>query len=303
MAMDLSPAAGVLSRSPSRTTLSASPSRIGLSSSPSRRSRLSTSPTKASSPLRDPRAQVHGVPGSDTSSPSRRIVHLPRISSGDSEPKPPPPLLAVHVEDASNGSANQDARPDDHGYMPTRPIRVRPPTRPRSYHDILEDFSLHERGLSIPSSISSAPGLGSVREGEDEAEGGEGEGEIVIEIRLRDHSQEGFSVPAFFDGHSQENVGLTEQGPVDDGVLPMEDTARRRKRFSMPAVALQTAPVFARARQDAEGSSAEKRRSALMHGGERDKSKKERQGEKEGSAVGLLMEVLRGKVRYPGRNS
>ena len=304
MAMDLSPAAGALSRSPSRTTLSASPSRIGLSSSPSRRSRLSTSPTKASSPLRDPLTQVHGVPGSATSSPSRRIVHLPRISSGDSDPKPPSPLLAVYVEDASNGGANQDTRPDDQGYVPTRPIRVRPsPTRPRSYHDILEDFTLHERGLSMPSSISSAPGLGSVREGEDEAEGEEGEGDIVIEIRPCDRSQEGFCAPAFFDGHSQDNVGLTEQGPLDDAVVPREDTARRRKRFSMPAVALQTAPVFVRARQDAEGSSAEKRRSALMHGGERDKSKKERQGEKEGSAVGLLMEVLRGKVRYPGRNS
>ena len=303
MAMDLGSTAGALSRSPSRVTLSASPSRIALSSSPSRKSRLSTSPTKTSSPLRDPRTQVHGVPGS-APSPSRRVVLLPRISSGDSDQNPPSPLPAVHVEDASDGGVNQDTRPEDHGYVPTRPIRVRPsPTRPRSYHDILEDFTLHERGLSMPSSISSAPGLGSVREGEDEAEGGEGGGEIVIEIRPRDRSQEGFVVPAFFDGHSQENVELTQQGPVEDGIVPREDTERRKKRFSMPAVALQTAPVFVRTRQDAEGSSAEKRRSALMHGGERDKSRKDKQGEKEGSAVGLLMEVLRGKVRYPGRNS
>jgi len=229
---------------------------------------------------------------------------LPRISSGDSDQKPPSPVPAVYVEDASDGGVGQDTGPEEHGYVPTRPIRVRPsPTRPRSYHDILEDFTMHERGLSIPSSISSAPGLGSVREGEDEAEGGEGGGEVVIEIRPRDRSQEGFVVPAFFDGQSQENVGLTQQGPVDDGVVPREDTERRKKRFSMPAVALQTAPVFVRARQDGDGSSAEKRRSALVHGGERDKSKKEKQGEKEGSAVGLLMEVLRGKVRYPGRNS
>lgn len=298
MAMDLSPNVGALSRSPSR---------VALNASPSRKSRLSTSSTKAGSPLRDTHIQVHTVPASTTSSPSRRIVHLPRISSGDSEPKLPSPL---HAEDPSNGGVNQDGRQEDREYAPTRPIRVRPsPTRPRSYHDILEDFTLHERGFSIPSSISSAPGagLGSVREGEDEAEGGgegeEGEGEIGIEIHPRDRSQEGFTVPAFYDGHSQESVGLTQQVPADEGVLPREDTARRRKRFSMPAVALQTAPVFARGRQDAEGSSAERRRSAHMHGGERDKNRKERQGEKEGSAVGLLMEVLRGKIRYPGRNS
>lgn len=303
MAMDLSPVVGALSRSPSRGALSASPSRIGLSNSPSRKSRLSTSPTKGSSPLRDSHTQVLGVSGSAASSPSRRIVHLPRISSGDSDPKPPSPLAAMHTEDALSGGVSQDTRQQDHGYVPTRPIRVRPsPTRPRSYHDILEDFSLHERGLSIPSSISSAPGLGSVREGEDEAEGEEGEGESGTQIRLgHDQLQERFTVPAFFDGHSQESVGLTRQGPVDDSEVPREDTARRRKRFSMPAVALQTAPVFARARQDAEGSSAEKRRSTLIHGGERDKGKKERQGEKESSAVGLLMEVLRGKIKYPGR--
>ncbi|KAI9573885.1 hypothetical protein HD554DRAFT_2053541 [Boletus coccyginus] len=302
MAMDLSPAVGALSRSPSRVALNASPSRIGLSSSPSRKSRLIMSPTKGSSPLKDQHTQVYGVPDSATNSPSNCIIHLPRVSSGDSDPKLPSPLH-LHAEDASDGGVNQDNRQEDHEYVPTRPIRVRPsPTRPRSYHDILEDFTLHERGLSIPSSISSAPGLGSVREGEDEADGEGGDDEIEIKVRPRDRPREGFSVPTSSDGHSQESVGLTRQGVVDDGVVSREDTTRRRKRFSMPAIALQTAPVFARARQDAEGSIAEERRSTLMYGGERDKSKKERQAEKEGSAVGLLMEVLRGKVKYPGRN-
>ena len=300
MAMDLSPPASALSRSSSRVALSTSPSRIGLSNSPSGKSRLGTSPTKGSSPLRDSHAQVHGASGSATSSPSRRIVPLPRISYVDSGLKPPSPLSAMHAENASDGGMNQE----DYGYVPTRPIRVRPsPTRPRSYHDILEDFSMHERGISIPSSVSSAPGLHSVREGEDEAEGeeGDGDGEIGIEIRPRDRVQEGRPIPASLDDLSQEKEGLTRQGPENDDLVPREDTARRRKRFSMPAVALQTAPVFARVRQDAENS--EKRRSALVHGGERDKGKKERQGEKEGSAVGLLMDVLRGKVKYPGRNS
>ena len=296
MAMDLSPAVGALSRSPSRAALSASPSRIGLSSSPSRKSRLSTSPTKVSSPLRDAHSQAQEVSGSATSSPSRRIVHLPRISSGDSDSKPP---YLLYAEDAPNEGVREDVRQEEHGYSPTRPIRVRPSaTRPRSYHDILEDFSQHERGLSIPSSISSAPGLGSVREGEDEAEGEEGEGKIGVDFRRRDRSDS-----ALFGGHPREDVGLARQVPVDEDMVPREDTARRRKRFSMPAVALQTAPVFARVRQDAEGSSIEKRRSTQMYGGERDKGKKDKYGEREGSAVGLLMEVLRGKVKYPGRNS
>ena len=312
MAMDLSHAVGALSRSPSRVALSASPSRIGLSSSPSRKSRLSTSPPKAGSPLRDTHTQVyaaHAVSGSATGSPSRRTIQLSRISPDNSDPKPPSPLPVLHAEEALNDGASQDTHEENQHeqHVPTRPIRVRPSARPRSYHDILEDFSLHERGISIPSSISSAPGtgLGSVREGEDEAEGEEGEGEddtgIEIEIRPRDRLREGIPVGVSDDGHSQESVG-TRQGLVDEVEVSKEDTTRRRKRFSMPAVALQTAPVFARARQDSEGSNAERRRSVLMHGEDRDKSKKERQGEREGSAVGLLMEVLRGKMRYSGRN-
>lgn len=210
----------------------------------------------------------------------------------------------MHAEEASSDSLNQDARQEDrHEYVPTRPIRVRPsPTRPRSYHDILEDFSLHERGISIPSSVSSAPGagLGAVREGDDEAEGEDAEGEV----RPLQRARKGFSVDVSDDRHSQESVGspVGQQGPADEDLVSREDTARRRKRFSMPAVALQTAPVFARVRQDSEGSSAERKRSALMPGGERDRNKKERHMEKEGSAMGLLMDVLRGKVRYPGRN-
>ncbi|KAI9573899.1 hypothetical protein HD554DRAFT_2035044 [Boletus coccyginus] len=65
------------------------------------------------------------------------------------------------------------------------------------------------------------------------------------EVRLRDLPRGGFAVPAFFDGHSQESVGL----------------ARSRVQRMM------TALVFARARQDAGGSSAEERWSALMHRG------------------------------------
>jgi len=137
-----------------------------------------------------------------------------------------------------------------------------------------------------------------VKEGEDEAEGEESEGNNRIEIRRRDRSREGSPLDVFDDGQLQESMGSTPPGLADEDVGSSEDTERRKKRFSMPAVALQTAPVFARARRDSEVNNIERRRSALMYGGDRDKGKKE----KEGSAVGLLMEVLRGKVRYPGRS-
>ncbi|KAF9219952.1 hypothetical protein BS17DRAFT_788341 [Gyrodon lividus] len=316
MAMDLGTGAIGLSRSPSRAGLSGSPSRIGLSSSvlsssPSRKSRLSTSPSKLSG-LRDVQAQnAHTQGASGSPSPSKRIVHLPRISSSGGSGSTPPPSSSLLAQQRThgplNGRTNDDASRDDQEYIPVRPIRIRPSqTRPRSYHDILEDFSLHERGLSIPSSVSSAPGaaLGPVREGEDE-DGNE----------MGGHSGEGS--PAFYgqdDGGSEESEEVTLRGPADDDVPPREDTARRKKRFSFPAVALQTAPVFARARSgegrrvvDAgdvgtEGGNGARRRFSLVHGGgTKENSKEERENEKDSSAVGLLIEVLRGKTRYPGR--
>ncbi|KIJ65238.1 hypothetical protein HYDPIDRAFT_27959 [Hydnomerulius pinastri MD-312] len=314
MAMDLGVGATGLSRSPSRAGLSGSPSRVGLSSSPSRKSRLSSSPSRPSG-LRDSYAQTHTTHGASASpSPSKRIVHLPRISSsGDSGASPPSSSLLAQQRayDAANEGNNDYASQEEKSAV-VRPIRIRPPhARPRSYHDILEDFSMHERGVSIPSSVSSAPGLGSVREGENE-----GEDEVG------DHFGEGSSGRAFYvqddddddDGESEESAGATLQGAVDDGVLPREDTARRRKRFSLPAVALQTTPVIARARQeegrrsgsggeDGEGGNgARKRFSLVLGGGTKEKNRREREGERDSSAVGLLMDVLRGKNRYAGRN-
>ncbi|KAF8842330.1 hypothetical protein BDN67DRAFT_995642 [Paxillus ammoniavirescens] len=297
MAMDLGAGATGLSRSPSRAGLSGSPSRAGLnpsvlSSSPSRKSRLSTSPSKPSS-LRDINTHTHAQGASGSPSPSKRMVQLPRITFCEDEGSTSPPPSSGNI-------VNDDASRDDREYVPVRPIRVRPSqTRPRSYHDILEDFSLHERGPSIPSSVSSAPGagLGSVREGEDENE-----------HEMGGHSRDQSPVPPFYvqdDGGSEES----------DGVLAREDTARRRKRFSLPAVALQTAPVFAPAGpgegrgvvgvgdDGTVGENGGRRRFSLGYGGSgKEKNKKEREREKDSSAVALLIEVLRGKARRPGRN-
>lgn len=64
-------------------------------------------------------------------------------------------------------------------------------------------------------------------------------------------------------------------------------------------IALQTAPVFARACQDAGG-----RRDGPLSGTEARGTRTRRGGgEKAGSTVGLLTKVLQGKVKYLGRNS
>ncbi|KIJ08338.1 hypothetical protein PAXINDRAFT_102607 [Paxillus involutus ATCC 200175] len=121
------------------------------------------------------------------------------------------------------------------------------------------------------------------------------------------HTRDESPVPPFYvqdDGGSEES----------DSVLAREDTARRRKRFSLPAVALQTAPVFAPAGpgeggrvvgvgdDGTEGGNGGRRRFSLSYGGSgKEKGKREREGGKDSSAVALLIEVLRGKTRRPGR--
>ncbi|KAF9244171.1 hypothetical protein BU15DRAFT_42201 [Melanogaster broomeanus] len=247
--------------------------------------------------------QGTGQDVSETLMAMDRIVRLPRISSsGDSAsstpPPPPSPLAQQRTHDVSNERVNDGISQGDYASIPVPvgPMRIRPSQiRPRSYHDILEDFTLHERGLSIPSSVASAPGagLGPVREGE-----GEGEGE--------DEGEHELAWAAAEEG--------TSPGPADEGMLPREDTARRRKRFSLPAVALQTAPVFVRARpgegkcmvdggdEATEGNGGRRLRFSLGHGGgTKEMSNKDREGEKHGSAMGLLIDVLRGKSRYGGR--
>ena len=62
--------------------------------------------------------------------------------------------------------------------------------------------------------------------------------------RLEPIGADAIADSALFGGHSRERIGLARQVPVDEGMVPREDTARRRRRFSMPDVALQTAPVF-----------------------------------------------------------
>ncbi|KAJ7498153.1 hypothetical protein B0H11DRAFT_1998910 [Mycena galericulata] len=114
-----------------------------------------------------------------------------------------------------NASDWHQGHPDDgsdmsHVEMAGHRVRVRsPPLRPRSYHQILEDFE--EARSAITATVQ-----------EDEEEG-----EYI-----------GGSV-----------VDLNDEPPPRRN----EDTARRNKRFSLPAVALQTTSVTARTQMVQEG--------------------------------------------------
>ncbi|KAH7885715.1 hypothetical protein F5I97DRAFT_1808565 [Phlebopus sp. FC_14] len=230
-----------------------------------------------------------------------RLVHLPRVSSGDStSPASSSPLAQQFTDNQLNEHDDDRVTPEDRGSPITRPIRIRPSqARPRSYHDILEDFSMHDRDVSVPSSVSSAgTPLGSVRERaeEDEVQIGDDEPNPGDAFYMQETVSDG-------------SAELTLQDATDDAMVQREDTARRRKRFSLPAVALQTTPVLARPREegrlarDGDEGGAKRRFSVALGsgGGGKERGKKEKDGGKESTAVGLLMDMLRGRAKHIGR--
>ncbi|OAX39866.1 hypothetical protein K503DRAFT_50196 [Rhizopogon vinicolor AM-OR11-026] len=254
MAMTLSPSKGRIA-SPSKTRPSSSASKQGVeSSSPSyaahgpgtnaipaqAKHHLSASPTRPSHPA------SHLTQISSTSTPS----HSPSLSPSSSRFTAPEghkdmdvPTVRIHNPSARHSytaSADEEEQHRDHEDTPTlraphasppsRPIRIRHSSRPRprSYHDILEDFHVHARGESVASSVA-ASSLGAVAEERpsrpddrgayEEMQGDAREGEEMHnELQPRPR-------------YSRERI---------------EGTARKKKRFSLPAVAVQTVPVVAR---------------------------------------------------------
>lgn len=94
-------------------------------------------------------------------------------------------------------------------------VRLRsPPPRPRSYHQLLEDFQDHDHSrFELTSPVE---------------EEGTTEDESTLDA-------------ASLASSKRHTVNLTEDAPAR-----REDTARRNKRFSLPAVALQTTSVTTR---------------------------------------------------------
>ncbi|KAI0830855.1 hypothetical protein BC628DRAFT_1312595 [Trametes gibbosa] len=178
----------------------------------------------------------------DIDSPSPRRPQLPRIDSADAEGLAAGDAGAPHVAVAA--------------------VRLKPAPRPKSYIQLLEDF--HEEGgaggdygyaAAAPSSASPSASPRASRFSErtmDETHG-------VLDERDED---------VFNDGRSAAAAPVAVA--VDAGSAPStprkENTARRHKRFSLPAVALQTSPVTARASQVGGGERRGGQRFSLVLG-------------------------------------
>lgn len=367
MAMTLSPSRGriVSGASPSRTRLSSSASKREMEGNVGMNAGHAGHPSGKNASPRPSKRELSTNPSKRafTPSPTR---HLPRILLGDGDsPSLSPTTLSPS---SSRFTAQDDIYEDEDPDVPTmrvrdpsardcyaattldqesryqetaptlrapisRPIRIRPSTRPRprSYHDILDDFEVHARGGSVGSSVATS--LGAVAE------------ERASRIDDRVYHEE---VHAVYEGVNVHGRGgeihdRHQEEEVHDGVQPKqpreheptpgyvhkkkEDTTRKKKRFSLPAVAVQTVPVLARSapggnlhggwgkrvslvlgarawvRNGERESGSESTRSSLLSSRDdrsaRSPSRGDKvgKGSKESSAARALMDVLRGKGR------
>ncbi|KAJ7588253.1 hypothetical protein C8J56DRAFT_1014515 [Mycena floridula] len=161
-------------------------------------------------PLIDPEAEESDEqPQGESQTYTNSLTNYPSWLS-----MPSLPLTPVSPESLMAFDKRPLARiEDDEVYGPIAEKRERlrmksPSSRPRSYHQILEDFADHDNGIL---DISSP-----LEEGESEVEEGD-------------------------DSSSSKRHTVTLSSSPRN-----EDTARRNKRFSLPAVALQTTSVTAR---------------------------------------------------------
>lgn len=177
---------------------------------------------------------------------------MPSLVLNDDSQRPPSALMSFNLDSPKRSSSrlddpspvrNQREGSEQNHALPA--FRPRAASRPRSYHQIVEDF--RARGEYSP--IAGSPTTSRFSE-----------------------SNTRLGEPSFVIDEREEDVG-TESGdvvdsPVSNSVsLPpsprKEDTARRNKRFSLPAVAIQTTPVTATPKLVGEGRS---RRISLVLG-------------------------------------
>ncbi|KAI6108844.1 hypothetical protein EV401DRAFT_1999041 [Pisolithus croceorrhizus] len=132
----------------------------------------------------------------------------------------------------------------DHFPASATPIRIRLSSRPRSYHDILDDFAMHE---SVGPGVDMGPGIGAG------SSLGSSDGEKSV------NSSNAGSRPA-----NASTIANTSGMPRPKTTTTGEDAERRKKRFSLPAVALQTTPVFARAMESYQNAARDSAGSAKV---------------------------------------
>ncbi|KAI0066576.1 hypothetical protein BV25DRAFT_1849149 [Artomyces pyxidatus] len=195
--------------------------------------------------------------------------------------RPPSLLMAIdkspkralaRIEDVSDG-VNTPA--DGTGEGPSAPvIRIKPASRPRSFHHIFGEFQEETMLVSQSPSIS------------------------VFSSR----TDESTDMPSSLPEAEVESAPPTALSFAVPESPRREDTARRHKRFSLPSVGLQTTPVTARPNSTGEGLA---KRFSLVLGGRtigRAKATAVRAGEgrqaaeegtlKQGAAVVKLSELL-----------
>lgn len=144
-------------------------------------------------------------------------------------PTPPQALMAIDTRRQSMDASRLTKEPDESklvtGDQKER-IRLKSsPSRPRSYHQIVEDF---ERRFDVSAPV--------VEETDAEAE----------DRDWQDENGDATPCPSPSNCHTVTNI---------TNEIPKEDTIRRMKRFSMPAVALHTTVVTTRTQGTSGGAS------------------------------------------------
>ena len=154
------------------------------------------------------------------------------------------------------------------GHNPSPRVRIKPPSRPRSYLQILEDFS---------EGSPSGSGFPTSREGNLEVSGA-GVNDGMGSAGVNGYLSTSISTSGELSPESAEPVEDVLESPTSPEFSPSpkvrwsvsvspkrkEDTVRKKKRFSMPALAIQTTNVTAKT--NANGTSKSKRFSLILGG-------------------------------------
>jgi len=211
------------------------------------------------SPVEESGSDKHYSAVPTLSFPSWKSIRGSTFSNSEPAlPAAPSFLMAIDLEspkreltriEDQDDDQDRDGTPQESSSSASPRIRIKPASRPRSYHQILEDFEY--RG-------SQGSKLGNSYHG-DSAFGVDISGSLQTFSDLADSSDEVESPSsAGFSRRQLREVATSPPSSFNRGSPAQrrkEDTARRQKRFSMPALGLQTTPVTARPNVTGEGKS------------------------------------------------
>ncbi|KAL4243332.1 hypothetical protein ABKN59_011364 [Abortiporus biennis] len=214
--------------------------------------------------------------------PSENNLSSPSVLMAFDLESPRRPFSRLEDHSPSPSRSHRDRDPSDDS-PPVAAVRFKPTARPRSYVQILEDFNGHrldvEEGTPSPIIGSPCTSRFSHHTRHDQVSIAK---EEVIEQTVQVNSSLALDV----EGGSGVG-GRVRSVPASPR---KEDTARRHKRFSLPAVALQTTSVTTRPNAFGEGKS---KRFSLVLGKSSSSSKDSGNGIFHGVAAGKLSELLR----------